>query len=171
MPEVLHRVEAQASQAELGHVLPVVKLRAYRLLSGILGIAFVLLGSSLALAFVTYQEPGRSPTLPTGPVGHYFAALAGCAFLAWGGALLGVARAPWAGRSVGTATAVALVAMALIRMLAWVVGDYYVWLGEIPRYEAGFFLVLALAFVWLRPDPPAATPPALRETEVEGAAC
>ncbi|MBW2275018.1 MAG: hypothetical protein JRG96_17265 [Deltaproteobacteria bacterium] len=135
------------------------KLRAYRMLSGVLGIAFVVLGASLALAFVTYQEPGRSPTLPTGPVGHYFAALAGCALLAWGGALLGVARSPWAGRSVGTATAVALVAMALIRMLAWVVGDYYVWLGDIPRLEAGFFLVVALAFVWLRPEAPGAGPP------------
>jgi hypothetical protein len=152
-------------------VVRFVKLRAYRMLSGMLGIAFLLLGAALALAFVTYQEPGRMPTLPTGPVGHYFAALAGCAFLGWGGALLGVARAPWAGRSVGTATAVALVAMALIRMLAWVVGDYYVWLGEIPRYEAGFFLVLALAFVWLRPQLPVAAPRAPSETEEGVAAC
>jgi hypothetical protein len=136
-----------------------VKLRAYRMLSGILGIAFLLLGVALVLSFVTYQEPGRSPTLPTGPVGHYFAALAGCALLAWGGALMGVARSPWAGRSVGTATAVALVAMAVVRMLAWVVGDYYVWLGEIPRYEAALFLLLALAFVWLRPETPGAAPP------------
>ncbi len=135
------------------------------MLSGVLGIAFAVLGVALVLAFFLYQEPGRSPTIPTGPVGHYFAAMAGCALLAWGGALLGVARAPWAGRSVGTATAVALVAMALIRMLAWVVGDYHVWLGDVPRVEAGFFLILALAFVWLRPEPPGPAPPPAGEAE------
>ena len=54
---------------------------------------------------------------------------------------------------MGTATAVALVMMAIYRILAWFVGDYYVWLGELPRAEAILFLVLALGFVWLRPRP------------------
>ena len=156
---------------ELGHALRIVKLRAYRMLSGVLGIAFVALGIALALSFVAYQEPGRAPTIPTGPVGHYFAALAGCALVAWGGALLGVVRSPWAGRSVGTATATALVAMAAIRMLAWVVGDYHAWLGEAPRYEAALFLVLALGFVWLRPDAPDAKPPELTRPAEEEATC
>ena len=40
---------------------------------------------------------------------------------------------------------------AVYRMAGWVVGDYYVWLGDLPRIEAAIFLVLALLFVWLRP--------------------
>jgi hypothetical protein len=41
----------------------------------------------------------------------------------------------------------------LYRMLAWVVGDYHVFPGSILRAEAALFLVLALAFIWLRPPP------------------
>jgi hypothetical protein len=52
---------------------------------------------------------------------------------------------------VGTATALALVFSAVYRMAGWVVGDYYVWLGDLPRAEAAILLILALLFVWLRP--------------------
>jgi hypothetical protein len=56
---------------------------------------------------------------------------------------------------VGTATAFALVLMALYRILGWLMGDY-AYLGDVLRGEAVFFLVLALAFVWLRPTRPGA---------------
>jgi hypothetical protein len=38
-------------------------------------------------------------------------------------------------------------------MVGWFMGDYYAWAGDVLRYEAALFLVLALAFVWLRPAP------------------
>jgi len=85
-----------------------------------------------------------------GPNGHYFVAFTGSALVAWGGALLGAARHPEHSRTVGTATAVALVMSALYRIVAWVVGDYAL-LGNLLRGEAAAFLLLALAFVWLRP--------------------
>ena len=52
--------------------------------------------------------------------------------------------------STALATAVALVLSAIYRMAAWVIGDYHSW-GQLPRVEATIFLLLALAFVWLRP--------------------
>ena len=72
--------------------------------------------------------------------------------------MIGAAKNPEFGRSVGTATAVALVLGAVIRMGALFVGDYYVFPGEALRAEATAFLILALAFLWLRP--PERTPTA-----------
>ena len=66
--------------------------------------------------------------------------------------MLGAARRPASGRSVGTFSALALVLMALVRIFAWVMGDY-AYLGDALRGEAVIFLLLALAFVWLRPPP------------------
>jgi hypothetical protein len=130
-----------------------VKLTAYRLLAGILGALFIAGGLMLFAAFFGYQQPGAAAAIPTGPVGHYFVAFTGCAMVGWGGGLLGAARHPASGRTVGTVTALALVMMGVYRMLVWLVGDYYIWLGELPRAEALLFLALALAFVWLRPAP------------------
>ena len=109
-------------------------------------------GVALFLQFFRFHAPGgESPALfPMGPNGHYFAAFAGAALVAWGGCLLGAARRPWLGRSVGTATALGLVMCAVARMLAWLVGDY-ARLGNLPRIEAGVFLCVALALLWLRP--------------------
>jgi hypothetical protein len=37
-------------------------------------------------------------------------------------------------------------------MVAWFVGDYWIWLGDdLPRTEASALLLVALALVWLRP--------------------
>jgi hypothetical protein len=124
---------------------------AYRVLAGTLGIAFLLFGLALTFGFFRYQAPGSTPAIPTGPVGFYFVAFTGCALVAWGGGLLGIARQPLSNRALATSTAAALVLMAIVRMTAWLIGDYYEWLGDLPRAEAGFFLLLALAFVWLRP--------------------
>jgi hypothetical protein len=128
---------------------------AFRVLATVVGAAFVLFGLTLFASFFAYQRPNSVPGLPGGPVVQYFAAFAGCALIGWGGALFAVRRDPAGGRAVAIATAWALVAMALYRMVAWIVGDYYTWLGELPRIEAAVFLLLALAFVWLRPPAPA----------------
>lgn len=123
----------------------------YRVLVGSLGVAFLLLGLALVGAFFGYQRPGAVPMIPTGPIGHYFIAFTGCALLGWAGGLIGAARDPMASRTVGTMTAFVLVLMAVIRMIAWLIGDYAGWLGELPRSEATFLLWVALALVWTRP--------------------
>jgi hypothetical protein len=118
---------------------------------GTLAVAIALFGLALVVDFFLYQRPNSVPAIPTGPVGHYFVAFTGCALLGWAGGLLGAARDPLSSRSVGTMTAFVLALMAVIRMVAWVIGDYTAWLGELPRTEAALFLAIALALVWLRP--------------------
>ncbi|MFP6656239.1 MAG: hypothetical protein VCB25_11485 [Myxococcota bacterium] len=127
------------------------RLRLYRLLVGLLGLAMLLLGFILVATFFLYQRPGSLPTIPTGPIGHYFVAFTGCALLGWGGGLIGAAREPMSSRSIGTTTAFVFALMAVVRMLSWLVGDYYVWLGDLPHIEATVLLVLSLVLVWLRP--------------------
>jgi len=127
------------------------RLRLYRLLMGTLGIAFFVFGIALVAAFFLYQRPNSVPLVPTGPVGHYFVAFTGCAVIAWSGGLVGAAREPLASRSIGTTTAFVLVLMAFVRMVAWVIGDYYSWVGDLPRTEASLLLLTAFALIWLRP--------------------
>jgi hypothetical protein len=50
-------------------------------------------------------------------------------------------------------TALALTGLALVRMVGWFMGDYHALAGDLLRFEAALFLLLALAFVWLRPAP------------------
>jgi hypothetical protein len=126
-------------------------LRPYAWLCGSVGTLMVVAGLLLFVSFIGYHAPNSDPRIPTGPVGFYFVAFSGCALLGWGGSLLATARQPGAGRGIGTATAFALVLSAVYRMLGWVVGDYYAFAGELLRVEAGIFLLLALAFLWLRP--------------------
>ena len=125
----------------------------FRGLAALVGVLFVGAGLALFLAFFAYQRPGSEPALPMGPLGHYFAAFTGCALVGWGGSLLAGARDLATGRRLAPVTAFALVLMALYRMVGWFMGDYYAWAGEMLRYEAALFLLLALAFVWLRPAP------------------
>ena len=127
------------------------RLRIYRVLMGSMGIALLIFGLGLVLTFFAYQRPNSLPMIPTGPVGHYFVAFTGCALIGWAGGLLGAARDPFASRSVGTTTVFVLAMMAVVRMVAWMIGDYSVWLGDLPRTEASVFLLVALALVWLRP--------------------
>ena len=83
-----------------------------------------------------------------------------------------------ASRTVSTATVFLLALMAVIRMVAWLIGDYAAWLGDLPRSEATLFLLLALALVWTRPTvadtvaaasaaAPVSTPAEEREEGVE----
>lgn len=127
------------------------RLSLYRVLVGSLGVAMLVFGLALVGTFFAYQRPGSTPMVPTGPIGHYFVAFTGCALIGWAGGLIGAARDPWSSRSVGTMTAFVLALMAVIRMVAWLVGDYSAWLGDLPRQEAAILLLIALALVWLRP--------------------
>jgi hypothetical protein len=127
------------------------RLRIYRVLVGSLGVAFLLFGLVLIGTFFGYQRPGAVPMVPTGPIGHYFVAFTGCALLGWAGGLIGAARDPLASRTVGTFTVFVLALMAMIRMVAWLIGDYAVWLGDLPRTEASLYLFIALALVWTKP--------------------
>jgi hypothetical protein len=124
---------------------------AYRWLAGIVGLAFAVFGLALFASFFAFQVPGSVAPLPGGPLVHYAAATAGCALLAWGAGLAGGALRNESSRALGTATAFALVLLALMRMLAWFSGDFHALAGDLPRAEAAVFLALALAFVWLRP--------------------
>jgi hypothetical protein len=133
-------------------------LRPYAWLCGVMGVLLVVAGLVLFVSFFGYHAPNSESGIPTGPVGFYFVAFSGCALLGWGGCLLATARQPQTGRAVGTATALALVLSAVYRMAGWVVGDYYAFAGDLLRFEAGLFLVLALAFLWLRPERAALAP-------------
>ena len=125
--------------------------RLYQALLGILGFTLFVGGLAFTAAFVLYQRPFSDPAIPTGPVGYYFVAFTGAAMMGWGGGLMGAARAPEASRTITTITSWVLVVMAAARMIAWSVGDYTLWLGDLPRHEATAFLFVALALVWLRP--------------------
>ena len=74
---------------------------AFRVVAGLTAASFVVLGGLLFLAFFAYQRPGSEAPLPMGPLGHYFAAFAGCALIGWGGALWAGAREPSIGRRHG----------------------------------------------------------------------
>ena len=130
--------------------------RTYSALCWLVGALFLVIGAFMLVGFVRSLAPGSSGglTVPIGPNGYYFVAFTGSCLVAWGGCLLGAARGQ-GGRSIGTATAVGLVLMALYRMMVWFTGDF-AWVGHLPRYEASLFLLLALAFVWLRPATAAA---------------
>lgn len=123
---------------------------SFRVLCAVAGLMLTGVGGTLFASFFVYQAPGSTPAISTGPMGHYFVAFAGCAVATWGLALINGARKPDAAYILAAPTAFGLVLMALYRMVAWVVGDYYL-LGSLLRFEAGLFLLLALAFVWLRP--------------------
>lgn len=127
------------------------RLRIYRVLLGTLGIASSVFGLALVMTFFAYQRPGSEPRIPTGPVGHYFVAFTGCALIGWAGGLIGAARDPFASRTVATTTAFVFALMAGVRIVAWGVGDYASWLGDLPRTEAILLLGLSIALVWLRP--------------------
>jgi len=129
--------------------------RGYRVLCGGLGGLLLVAGLVLTFSFFRAMLPGAvmGGPIPVGPGGIYFIAFTGCALVGWSGGLLGAARRPAEGRTVGTLSALALVLMAVVRIFAWVMGDY-AYLGNVLRAEAALFLVLALAFVWLRPEAP-----------------
>lgn len=126
---------------------------AYRILCALIGVSFVLFGVIFLAQFFQSQMPGAAAEgpLPVGPNGAYFVAFTGSCLIAWGGCVLGAARHPTAAPWIATTTALGLVLNAVYRLAAWFVGDYHA-LGNLPRIEAGIFLALALALLWLRPS-------------------
>ena len=125
----------------------------YRVLSGVVGALLVLGGLAFLVGFLGALGPGgtvEGPLSPMGPNGIYFMAFTACGLVGWGGGLIGAARNPATGRTVGTFTALAMILMAFYRFAGWFLGDF-AHLGELPRIEALIFLAIALAFVWLRP--------------------
>ena len=128
------------------------RVTGYRVLCGAAGVLFTAAGLFCFGGFFRASAPGGDAggPIPLGIGGVYFLAFTGCALVGWGGALIGAARQPRTHRTVGTATALALVMMAVYRIAAWFLGDY-AFLGNLLRGEAAFLLLLALAFVWLRP--------------------
>ena len=124
----------------------------YRFLLGTIGAVAFAFGLALVFSFFVYQWPLSTPAIPTGPVGYYFVAFTGCALIGWGAGLIGAARAPETSRTIATVSAWLFALMAVVRMTAWVSGDYAGWLGDLPRFEAAVLLVLAMALVWLRPE-------------------
>ena len=140
-----------ACAGRLSYMQRMTRERGYRALCGVLGGLLIVTGFALFGGFFRYHAPGSDSPIPTGPVGHYMMGFAGAALVAWGGCLIGVVRRPRWGRSVGTASAVGLFMAGLMRIVAWVVGDYHVMAGEALRIEAVLFLSAALALIWLRP--------------------
>jgi hypothetical protein len=133
----------------------VTRARAFRILCGGLGGLLVVAGLALVGLFFSYHSApyrGAEPDLPLplDSYGVYFAAFAGCGLVGWGGGLLAAVRHAELGRAVGTASAVALVLGALYRIFGWLLGEYPPF-APVLRVEAALFLLLALAFVWLRP--------------------
>jgi hypothetical protein len=128
------------------------KTKAYAILSGLLGTAMLFVGVAFFVSFFAAHAPGAELSHPVGPNGVYFMAFSGSALVAWGGCLIGQIRASQASRSVATATVLGLVLSASYRIAVWVVGDYWTWPGNLARVEAVVFLLLALAFLWLRPE-------------------
>ena len=83
------------------------RARAYRVLCGGLGGLWIVAGLALIALFLRFHSAGfrgEQPELPL-PVD------------AWGGGLLGAARRGGDGRSIGTASALALTLMARVRFL------------------------------------------------------
>ncbi len=124
---------------------------AYTLLCWLTGLVFVVSGAAMfGISLVSFapSAPQLLP-FPMGPQSYYFLASTGAALLAWGGCLIAAGRGLGA-RPIGTASALGLVLLAVYRILAWFMADF-AWAGELLRVEAGVFLVLALALLWLRP--------------------
>ena len=144
----------RASAGRLSYMQRMTRERGYRALCGVLAGLLIVTGFAMFGGFFRYHAPGSDSPIPTGPVGHYMMGFAGAALVAWGGCLIGVVRRPRWGRSVGTASAVGLFMAGLMRIIAWVVGDYHVMAGEALRIEAVLFLSAALALIWLRPSRP-----------------
>ncbi|MFQ5664847.1 MAG: peroxiredoxin family protein [Candidatus Binatia bacterium] len=133
------------------------RLRAYQLLSALTVVLCFLVGAVLLSGFVSNTllpaAMQRGPTpLETNYWGFYMMGFAGVLLMTWGACLLYAVRTPALARAVGTATAFGLSLNAIFRILAWFSGEYAE-VGNLPRIEAAIMLLLALGFVWLRPQP------------------
>jgi len=125
---------------------------AYRVLSGSTAIACVLVGVVFLAAFCDRAlfQVFAHPLFDTDYGGYYVLGVAGTILFAWGGCLVAAARDPERASGVGTATATALIAGSILRLLAWYSGEYRLQDDQL-QLEAAALALVALAFVWLRP--------------------
>jgi hypothetical protein len=139
---------------------------SYRILSAVMVAALFLIGVVLLRGFVAGTvlpgSVGTSAPVPTNYWGFYMMGFAGAALWAWGACLVSAVIAPATARTVGTATAFGLVVNAIFRLIAWFSGEYAE-AHNLPRIEAAVMLILALAFIWLRPPRIAEAPQLGRE--------
>lgn len=125
---------------------------AYRLLAATTACLCALLGLVFVTAFLDRAlfPVFARPLFETDYWGYYILGVAGTALFAWAGCLVAAARAPEHTPGIGVATAGGLILGAVLRLLAWYSGEYRA-AGEQLRIESAILLILALAFVWLRP--------------------
>lgn len=127
----------------------------FRLLSAATGLGLAGLGAFLLAIFFSNTMMPHGMQVPFGPVetdywGYYMMGFAGALLFVWAALLLAAARAPLAMRGAGAITAFGLALNAFFRAVAWFSGEYAE-VGHVPRIEAAVMLVLAIAFLWLRP--------------------
>lgn len=125
----------------------------YRVLAGATAAVAILFGVVFVTAFLdraVFQIFTR-PIFDTDIQGHFILGFAGCLLFAWAGCLIASARAPLAAPGIATATATALIVAALLRLLAWYSGEYWP-IRDLLRGEAAVLAVVALGFIWLKPD-------------------
>ena len=125
---------------------------AYRLLAATTACSCALIGLVFVTAFIDRAlfPVFAHPLFETNYWGYYILGMAGTALFVWAGCLVAATRAPERAPGIGAATAGGLILGAILRLLAWYSGEYRA-VGEQLRLESAVLLVLALAFVWLRP--------------------
>jgi hypothetical protein len=127
---------------------------AFRVLAATTGCLCFLFGLLFFSAFVDRAlfQVFAHPLFATNHWGYYVLGFASAALFAWGGCLLAAARTPASATGIANATVVGLLASAIMRLLAWYSGEYWLVRDEL-RVEAAVLALLALGFVWLRPPP------------------
>jgi formate-dependent nitrite reductase membrane component NrfD len=125
---------------------------AYRVVAAVTASFLFLFGFVFLCGFIDRAlfQVLAHPLFDTDPWGYYILGVAGSALIVWSVALFAAVRAPALHPGVATATTVGLILGAILRLLAWYSGEYRE-IGDQLRLESGTFLVLALAFIWLRP--------------------
>ena len=129
----------------------------YQLLTGVTAVVCIVFGVVFICAFLDRAvfEVFTRPLFDTDINGYFAIGFAGCVLLAWAGCLIASARTPDALPGVATATATALIVIALMRLLAWYSGEFWAIRDEL-RFEAATLALVALGFIWLKPDRPTA---------------
>ncbi len=128
-------------------------LLLYRMLAGVTATACIVFGVVFVAAFLdraVFQIFAR-PLFDTDVQGYFILGFAGCVLFAWAGCLIASARTPAGTPGIATATATALIVAALLRLLAWYSGEYWP-IRDLLRVEAAVLAVVALGFIWLKPD-------------------
>ena len=124
----------------------------YRLLAAMTAIFCALIGLLFIAAFCDRAlfQVFAHPLFETNYWGYYLLGFSGSVLLAWAGCLVAAVRRPEYSSGIGAATAGGLIVGTILRLLAWYSGEYRL-AGAQLQLESAVLIVLALAFVWLRP--------------------